>query len=196
MRRPRVLRAPAVLLGCLCALLLLGGTPAYAHTALQDATPAPGAKIGSGTSVVELTFAGLQSGSTPEIGLTGSDGTEVPVGQPVVADDSVVCAAVTPLSAGVTTLTYTVTATDGDTQTNAFQFEVVDGSGTATTPSACRGLDLAAPGEEPRDTLLGLDRLTGLLVLAVMVAIVVGVGFFAVRMLRGGTDPEEGNTLI
>ncbi|MEU3145254.1 MULTISPECIES: copper resistance protein CopC [unclassified Streptomyces] len=185
MRGLRLLRAPAVLLGCLCALLLLGSAPAYAHTALKDATPAPGAEAGSGTSVVALTFDRLMPGTTPEIGLTGPDGTTVPVGQPVLADGSVACAAVTPLRAGVTTLTYTVTATDGDTQTNAFQFQVVDGTEPVATPSVCQGLTLSAPDAGGDDTLPGLSRTTALVVLAGVVVAVVGAGVLAVRGLRG-----------
>ena len=105
MRRLRLLRAPAALLGCLGVLLLLGGAPAYAHTALKDATPAPGSTVGTGTSVLALTFAQLKPGTTPKISLVGPDGTAVPVGQPVVAGGSVACAAVAPLQAGVNTLT-------------------------------------------------------------------------------------------
>ena len=128
MRGLRLLRAPAALLGFLCVLLLLGGTPAYAHTALKDATPGPGAKVAPGIDVVALTFGRLKSGTTPKISLTGPDGNTVPVGEPVVADDSVVCAAVTPLRAGINTLSYTVISADGDTQSSAFQFEVADGT--------------------------------------------------------------------
>ncbi|MCX5423631.1 copper resistance protein CopC [Streptomyces sp. NBC_00078] len=189
MRGLRFLRASAALLGCLGVLLLFGGTPAYAHTALKDATPAPGSTVGIGTSVVELTFAQLQPGTTPKVSLVGPTGTVVPVGRPVVADGSVTCAAVSPLQAGVNTLTYTVTASDGDTQTNAFQFQVADSARAVTTPTACKGLALAAPvtatSADPDDTILGLGRTTALVVLAAVAVVVVGGGLVAVRMTRG-----------
>ncbi|WP_026151344.1 copper resistance CopC family protein [Streptomyces prunicolor] len=189
MRGLRLLRAPAALLGCLGVLLLSVGTPAYAHTALKDATPAPGSTVGTGTSVVELTFAQLQPGTTPKVSLVGPTGTVVPVGRPVVADGSVTCAAVSPLQAGVNTLTYTVTATDGDTQTNAFQFQVADSAREVTSPTACKGLTLAAPAAatsaDPDDTILGLGRTTAFAVLAAVAVVVVGGGLIAVRMTRG-----------
>lgn len=146
MRRLRLLRPHVALLGCLCALLFLGSTNAYAHTSLTEAAPGPGATVGPGAEVVSLTFGPLKSGTTPTIGLIGPDGTDVPVGEPVVADGSVVCAAVTSLPTGVNTLNYTVISADGDTQSSAFQFEVADGARTVTAPSVCQHLGLSAAG--------------------------------------------------
>ncbi|QOV34580.1 copper resistance protein CopC [Streptomyces ferrugineus] len=192
MRGLRLLRAPAVLLGCLCALLFLGGTPASAHTALKDATPGPGAKVAPGVDVVALTFGRLKSGTTPTIGLTGPDGATVPVGRPLVVDDSATCAAVASLSAGVHTLSYTVTSADGDTQSSAFQFEVADGAENAATPSACRELSLPAPGAGGEsDTILGLGRTTALVVFSVVGVVAVGGGVLAVRTMRGAKPPER-----
>ncbi|MEV6946727.1 copper resistance protein CopC [Streptomyces sp. NPDC051172] len=185
MRGLRLLRASAALLGCLGVLLLSGGTPAYAHTALNTATPAPGSKVGTGTSVVELTFARLRPGTTPKVGIVGPDGTEVSVGRPVVADASVTCAAVGPLPAGVITLTYTITAADGDTQTNAFQFEAADDAKAVSAPAACKGLKLTAPVVDTGDTIMGLGRTTALAVLAAAAAVVVGGSVMAVRRKRG-----------
>ncbi|WP_405961276.1 copper resistance protein CopC [Streptomyces sp. NBC_00024] len=167
-------------------LLCLSGNPAYAHTALKDATPGPGAKVAPGADVVALTFGRLKSGTTPKISLIGPDGTAVPVGQPAVADDSVVCAAVTPLRAGVNTLSYTVISADGDKQASAFQFEVADGAEKAATPSACRDLSLSAPdtGSGGSDTILGLDRTTALLVFSAAGVLAVGGGVLTVRTKR------------
>ncbi|MGX1372708.1 methionine-rich copper-binding protein CopC [Streptomyces canus] len=195
MRRLRLLRAPAVLSGCLCALLFLGGAPAHAHTALKDATPGPGDKAAPGVNVLSLTFGPLKPGTTPKISLVGPDGTAVPVGQPVVADGSVACAAVTPLRPGVSTLSYTVVSADGDTQSSAFQFEVADGAGTVAVPSACRGLHLRAPetggagdgdGEAERDgnMILGLSRGTALSAGGTAVIVLAGGGVLARRARR------------
>ncbi|WP_329600116.1 copper resistance protein CopC [Streptomyces pseudovenezuelae] len=187
MRRLRLLRAPAVLSGCLGALLFLGGAPAHAHTALQDATPGPGDKVAPGVDVLSLTFGPLKPGTTPKISLVGPDGTPVPVGQPVVADDSVTCAAVTPLRSGVSTLSYTVVSADGDTQSSAFQFEVADGAGTVAVPPACRGLHLRAPetgGAAAGDTVLGLSRGTALSAGGAAVVVLAGGGVLARRARR------------
>ncbi|MFJ9539846.1 copper resistance protein CopC [Streptomyces sp. NPDC101225] len=188
MRGLRFLRAPAALSGCLGVLLLFGGTPAYAHTALKTATPAPGSTVGSATSVIALTFAQLKPGTIPKIRLVGPDGTAVPLGQPQVADGSVACASVGSLPAGVDTLTYTVTATDGDVQTNAFQFQADEGTQAAAVPAACAGLSLAAPVSGEDDgadaRILGLDRTTALVVLAAAVAVAVGGGAVVMRRSR------------
>ncbi|WP_405529868.1 copper resistance protein CopC [Streptomyces canus] len=191
MRRLRLLRAPAVLSGCLCALLFLGGAPAHAHTALKDATPGPGDKVAPGVEVLALTFGPLKPGTTPKISLVGPNGTAVSVGQPVVAGDSVVCSAVAPLEPGVDTLSYTVVSADGDTQASAFQFEVAEGAEAVAVPAACRGLSLSAPetvkvedGEGDGDMILGLGRGTALSAGGAAVAVLAGGGVLARRARR------------
>lgn len=184
MRGLRLLRASAALPGCLCVLFLLGGTPAYAHTALEDASPGPGAKVGPGLDVIALTFDQLKAGTTAEIGLTGPGGAAMAVGQPVMADDSLACVAVPPLVPGITTVTYTVTAADGDTQTNSYQFQVLDGAKPAVTPPVCRALSLPAPGAQRVGTPSESDRTTALVVLGGAVAVALGGGVLVLRSLR------------
>ncbi|WP_432136681.1 MULTISPECIES: copper resistance CopC family protein [unclassified Streptomyces] len=196
MRGLRPLRAPAALVALLGALLLLGGPSAYAHSALKDATPGPGAKAAPGTDAVSLTFGPLKSGTTPKIGLTGPDGAAVAVGRPVTAGGSVVCAAVTPLVTGVHTLTYTVTSADGDTSSSAFQFEVAEGAEPAAVPSGCQGLSLSAPaGDDGSGTILGLGRTTALIVLAVAAAAVGGGVLTARAMRRAPSSRRKGAAL-
>ncbi|MFJ9536951.1 copper resistance protein CopC [Streptomyces sp. NPDC101225] len=186
MRRLRLLTTLGCLLGWVGALLLLG-TPAYAHTALDTASPAPGAKIAPGADVIALTFKNLKPGSMPKISVTGPDSAAVPVGTPTVAvGGTTACASVTPLRAGVNTVTYTVTAGDGHVQTNSFQFQVADGAQAVTTPDACRNLSLAAPGasSDSGAMILGLDRTTALVVLAAAVVVAVGGGVLVMRRSR------------
>lgn len=140
---------------------------------------------------------GLAAGTKPKVKLTGSGGTSVPVGKPVVADGSVVCAAVGPMHAGVVTLTYRVTASDGDSQTSAFQFEVADGARAAKAADACRERSLkepvAAPAPDEGGTILGTGRSTGLAVLTVTGFVVVGGAALAARMRRRGGRTAEGS---
>ncbi|MEI5527673.1 copper resistance protein CopC [Streptomyces brasiliscabiei] len=198
MRGLRVLRATTVLSGCLGVLLFLGGTPARAHTALEEASPGPGDTVGPGAEVVSLTFGRLRSGTTPKIGLVGPDGTTVPVGKPVVADGSVTCAAVAGLPTGVNTLTYTITSADGDTQSSAFQFEVAKGAATAKAASACQKSSLEAPdtgaGSDTAedDAFLGLGRTTALSLLSGVVVVIAGAGFLTVRTVRGTRTTAKG----
>ncbi|WP_234379931.1 copper resistance CopC family protein [Streptomyces caniscabiei] len=199
MRGLRVLRATTVLSGCLGVLLFLGGTPARAHTALEDASPGPGDTVGPGAEVVSA-FGRLKSGTTPKIGLVGPDGTTVPVGSPVVADGSVTCAAVAGLPTGVNTLTYTITSADGDTQSSAFQFEVAKGAATAKAASACQKSSLEAPdtgagaGSDTAedDAFLGLGRTTALSLLSGVVVVIAGAGFLTVRTVRGTRTTAKG----
>ncbi|UXX91361.1 copper resistance protein CopC [Streptomyces sp. AD2-2] len=194
MRRLRLLRTTAAPLGWAGALLLLCGTPAYAHTALKDAAPAPGAKVGAGTRVVRLTFNNLTVGIAPNISMVGPDGRAIPVGQPVVTDTTTACAAVSPLPAGIITLTYSITAGDGDAQTNSFQFEAVDGTKPADIPSVCAQLSLSAPATGTSDSFLGLGRTTGVTVLAGGAAVAAGGGFLAIRGLRRRRVLKESGT--
>lgn len=204
MRRLRVLSARAALPLCLGALLL-SGTPAYAHSALKDGSPGPGDSVAPGADVIGLAFAPLKAGTAPRLSLVGPDGTQVPVGKPVLADGSVVCAAVAAMPAGINTLSYTVTSADGDEQSSAFQFEVVQGAEAAAVPAACRKQTLPAPRSgAPREgagaaadtasdgELLGLDRpvaLTGLAALAVAAA--GGAALAVLRRRRPATTAPE-----
>ncbi|MEU2990464.1 copper resistance CopC family protein [Streptomyces griseoincarnatus] len=185
MRRLRLLTATAGPAVCAGVLLLLGGAPAHAHTALKDAAPAPGATVGAGTDVVRLTFDNLTSGIAPKIRMIGPDGKEIPVGEPVVTDTTTACAAVSPLPKGVITLTYSVTAGDGDAQTNAYQFEAAAGTKPAGTPPACADLSLPAPATGGSErTYLGLGRTTATAALAGTVVVAAGGGLLAIRALR------------
>ncbi|MDX2681694.1 copper resistance CopC family protein [Streptomyces sp. NY05-11A] len=194
MRGFRLLRTAAGVLGCVGVLLFCGGTPAYAHTALKEATPAPGARAAAGTDVVALTFNDLKSGIQPKISMVGPDGTAIPVGRPVVTDGTTACAAVSPLPVGVVTLTYAVTAGDGDVQSSAFQFEVVNGTGNAATPSACAGLSLPAPDDGASGTTPAVGSTAAAAVLAGVVAILAGGGFLGFRRRRRTASREGGST--
>ncbi|MCH5677474.1 copper resistance CopC family protein [Streptomyces gilvus] len=192
MRRLRLLTAPAGLAACAGALLLLGSAPAQAHTALKNAAPAPGATVGAGTEAVRLTFDNLTSGIAPEIRMVGPDGKEIPVGRPVVTDANTACAAVSPLPKGVITLTYSITAGDGDAQTNAYQFEAAEGTKPAGTPAACADLSLPAPQTGGSDTVAGMSRTTATAAVAGAFAVVAGGGLLAVRTLRRRRTLEGG----
>ncbi|WP_416966924.1 hypothetical protein [Streptomyces sp. 4F14] len=102
--------------------------------------------------------------------MIGPNGEKIPVGTLVVTDRTTVCAAVSPLPEGI----ITITAGDGDAQTNAFQFEATDGIKPAGTPATCADLSLPAPGTGGSDTVLGLGRTTA----------VAGGGFLATRTVR------------
>ncbi|MCX5250621.1 copper resistance protein CopC [Streptomyces sp. NBC_00201] len=192
MRRLRLLTAIAGSAACAGAVLLLVSAPAYAHTALKNAAPAPGATVAAGTKVVRLTFDNLTSGIAPTIRMIGPDGKDIPVGRPVVTDTTTACAAVSPLPKGVITLTYSITAGDGDAQSNAYQFEAADGTKPVGNPAACADLSLPAPGTRGSDSVAGRGRTTATAALAGAFAVVAGGGFLAARALRRRRTLERG----
>lgn len=179
-----------------CALLSAGSTSAYAHTALQTASPAPGAKVGPDTRVIALTFGTLLKGAVPKISVAGPDGKPLPVGEPVVVPGSTVCAAVHGLPAGVGSITYTVRAVDGDAQTNRFLFQVTKSAKAAPVPPACRGRQLPSP---PREQAIGLLEHRGTMVAGVSAAtalLTTVVGVFVVRRRRRGSAAAAGGDVV
>ncbi|MEU3344925.1 copper resistance protein CopC [Streptomyces sp. NPDC006700] len=196
MRRLRLLRTPAALSAAVCVLLLAGGAPARAHTALQEATPAPGAKVGPDTRVISLTFGQLLSGTVPEVGLAGPAGEPIPVGDPVVVPGSTVCAAVEGLPVGVVTLTYSVLAPDGDAQTNRYEFQVVADGEAATVPSACRARDLPAPRSARADGGAGIRTTVVAGACAGGAALAVVLGVLAVRRRRRDRPGPRGGDAV
>lgn len=179
-----------------CALLSAAGTPAYAHTALQTASPAPGAKVGTGTRVIALTFGGLLKGTVPKVSAAGPDGEPLSVGEPVVVPGATVCAAVDGLPAGVDSITYTVLAVDGDAQTNRFLFEVTKSAKAAPVPEACRGRRLPSPSTVRANGFLE-RRGTAVVGASAATALVAGaVGVLVVRRRRrGGTTTDGGDAV-
>ncbi|MGW5652935.1 copper resistance CopC family protein [Streptomyces humi] len=196
MRGLRLLRAPAVLCAAACALLSAAGTPAHAHTALQEASPAPGAKVGTGTRVIALTFGGLLKGTVPKVSVAGPDGKPVPVGEPVVVPGSTVCATVRRLPAGVDSVTYTVLAVDGDAQTNRFLFRVAEGAKAAPVPAACRGRRLPSPPVEQASGFLERQGTAVVGASAATAVMAAAVGVLVVRRKRrGGTAAGGGDQM-
>ncbi|MFJ9351061.1 copper resistance protein CopC [Streptomyces sp. NPDC101237] len=197
MRGLRLLRAPAVICAAVCALLSAAGAPAYAHAALQTASPAPGANVGTDTRVIALTFGGLLKGTVPKVSVAGPDGRPLPVGEPVVVPGSTVCAAVSGLPAGVDSITYTVLAVDGDAQTNRFLFQVTKSARAAPVPAACRGRRLPSPPVVQASGFLERQGavLVGASVVTAVLAAAVGALAVVRRRRRGGTAVGGGDAV-
>lgn len=107
-------------------LVVLGG-PAAAHTDLESSVPGASTTVG-GDDVgrVELFFYGPIEDDAPRVEVDGPSG--IRIGEVEVVDPTTVVATFAPLDvAGIHTVTWTVTAADGDTAIGevVFEFEPV-----------------------------------------------------------------------
>ncbi|HVL85131.1 MAG TPA: copper resistance CopC family protein [Pseudonocardia sp.] len=134
----RVLRALALAAATGFALLL-GATPALAHTQLVGTDPADGASLDTGPEQVTLTFNEDIPAEFSTITVVGPDGGEYQTG-PVTASGNAVSTAVGPLGpAGPYEIGFRVVSDDGHPVTGSVTF-------TLTAPGPAAG---AAPTGAP-----------------------------------------------
>ena len=120
-RLPRSLLALAALL-----FVLVPGTPAWAHNALAEATPAKNATLAEAPSEVRLRF--LQKLDPDYTTITVSDAAKakVAISEPEVDGTTGRVTLGAPLANGVYTVAYQVVSTDGHTVKGSYQFTVED----------------------------------------------------------------------
>ena len=137
--RRSVLRAGflrTVAVGLLAGLaLLLGATPALAHTRLLSSDPADGASLDSAPQHVSLTFNETMTPGFSTITVVGPDGAHYETGQ-VGAEGGTVNIALLPLSpAGRYEIGYRVVSADGHPVTGSVAFTLTSPGPGATTPT-------------------------------------------------------------
>jgi copper resistance protein C len=132
--RAGFLRTVAV--GLLAGLaLLLGSTPALAHTKLLSSDPADGASLDSAPQHVSLTFNETMTPGFSTITVVGPDGAHYETGQ-VGAEGGTVSIALLPLSpAGRYEIGYRVVSADGHPVTGSVAFTLTTPGPGATTPT-------------------------------------------------------------
>jgi copper resistance protein C len=137
----RFLRTTAV--GLLAGLaLLLGATPALAHTRLQGSDPADGASLDTAPAHVALTFNEEMTPGFSTITIVGPDGARYETGE-VGAEGGTVSTAVLPLGpAGQYKIGYRVVSADGHPVTGEVTF-------TLTTPGQATSAPPPAPSAAP-----------------------------------------------
>jgi hypothetical protein len=131
-------------------VLVLSAAPAAAHTRLIGSNPAEGAALATAPTRVELTFS-EPVGPGP-LTVRGADGTAWTVSAPT-GSGAVVAADVVPAGpAGVYTLDYEVTATDGHALRGTVTFSLTTAvpaptttTTTTTTPPTTKGTPTGAP---------------------------------------------------
>jgi methionine-rich copper-binding protein CopC len=140
----RLLRALSVALLCGLALLL-GTSPAFAHTRLESSDPADGASLDAAPTQVSLTFNESVPAEFAQITVIGPDGTSYPTGA-VVAADGVLTAPVAGLGpAGRYEIGYRVVSDDGHPVTGSLAFTLT----TAAAPSSAAAAPTAPTPAAP-----------------------------------------------
>ncbi len=142
-----VVRLLATVVAVLFALV---AAPAQAHTVLVDAAPGSGDEVAAGTELVALEFADpVAVDATHKIAVLDQDGNPLSVSPGQVGlDSNTVCARVEPLSPGVHTVRYEITAEDGHVLRNNYEFDVVEGGTPQTSALGCELEALGAPTEK------------------------------------------------
>jgi methionine-rich copper-binding protein CopC len=164
----------------LATTLLLIGTAlavtapqALAHTQLTVSDPPDGASLGTAPQQIKLTFAEAVTLPADPIQVTGPGGALWMVGKPTISG-AVITAPVQPAGPpGQYTITYKVTADDGDTVNGAVHFTL---TAPATQASASPGSVAPAAqvsGSDSNGVPVWVWILIGVVVLAVLVALLV-----------------------
>ena len=115
--------------------LLLGTSPAFAHTELVGSDPADGASLDTSPQTVTLTFNEAVPAEFSTVTVVGPDATQYQTG-PVTAVDTNVSIAVSPLGpTGHYEIGYRVVSDDGHPVTGSLAFTLTT-PGTSTTAAA------------------------------------------------------------
>jgi len=131
--------------------LLLGATPALAHTRLESSSPADGASVADAPSGVTLTFNQEMQADFSTITVVGPDGTSWQAGQVSSAGTSV-STQVRPLGpAGRYEIGYRVVSEDGHPVVGTISFTLT-AAGTGAAPAAVT--TAPAVGTTPAPTVI------------------------------------------
>ena len=133
--------------------LLLGASPALAHTRLVSSDPADGVSLSAAPEAVSLTFSENIGAEFATVGVVGPDGRNYQAG-PLSAADGVVRTAVSPLGpAGRYEIGYRVVSDDGHPVQGVVSFTL-----TTPGPAAAPSPAAAAPATTQVDPQAGAQR--------------------------------------
>lgn len=155
MNRPHRLRGPvragAALCAALAAVLLVPATPAWAHNALRESTPAGGARLAAAPQQVTLIFAERLDPKFTTIAVTAADRTTVAAGKPTVSGKRATQDLTPDLAAGTYTVAYRVVSVDGHPVQGSFTFTTTSVP-ASTTPTSTASASTAASAAEAAQT--------------------------------------------
>jgi methionine-rich copper-binding protein CopC len=187
-------------------VLLAGGTPALAHTALKSSNPAKGASLPAAPPEITLTFSEPVQVEAGAITVAGPGGAQWTVGQAAVTG-VVVTAPVTPAGpAGQYTINYRVISADGDPVRGTVAFALTAAvpvptptttpTTTSSSPPQTASAIVTAPPATPQPTPAAQQNNDGggipVWVWVVGAVIVVGAGVFAgMRMGKSKSSQDS-----
>jgi methionine-rich copper-binding protein CopC len=157
------------------AAVVATATPAFAHAELISSNPAQGASVAAPPQQVQLTFSEAVTLPDNPFTITGPDGASWTVDTPSIAG-AVITIPVQPSGpAGAYTLTYKVTADDGDTETGTVAFTLTTAAGTTsattTTTEAAPTTTATASVANTSDSDSGIPVWVWILGAVILVAI-------------------------
>ncbi|MGN5240890.1 MULTISPECIES: copper resistance protein CopC [unclassified Rhodococcus (in: high G+C Gram-positive bacteria)] len=118
------------------AVLLLGVTPAQAHSTLIGSTPAADAAVAGSPEEIELQFNQTINTAFATVTLTDGEGTQRGSSESIVDGDRVRLSIPEPLAAGGYTVGYRVISADGHPITGSYAFTVTAAAGQTPAPDA------------------------------------------------------------
>lgn len=118
------------------AVLLLGVTPAQAHSTLIGSTPAADAAVAGSPEEIELQFNQTINTAFATVTLTDGEGTQRGSSESIVDGDRVRLSIPEPLAAGDYTVGYRVISADGHPITGSYAFTVTAAAGQTPAPDA------------------------------------------------------------
>lgn len=148
-------RATSLLAALGAALALVLGAPsaALAHDRLISSDPADGATLETAPEAITLTFSDEPLDVSPQVRITGDDGTVLVDGAPAVEGTTATMPLPDGLPAGHATVQWRVVSTDGHPIEGELGFDVVQGSQPAEpatpTSEASEQSTSAAPASSP-----------------------------------------------
>ena len=150
-----LLRLPAAAV-TICAALLLGAAPAFAHTRLESSDPADGSSLATAPESVSLQFNEDLQADFATVTVVGPDGTQYQKGA-VSAAGGQVSVAVSPLGpAGTYQIGYRVVSDDGHPIQGKLSFSMTAAGPGGALPSPSATVP-SAPAPAPAPAPAGVD---------------------------------------
>ncbi|WP_081747477.1 copper resistance CopC family protein [Arthrobacter sp. Br18] len=186
---PTALRHAALVLAALVAalmLLLTAAAPASAHDELSSSNPPAGGEVDAMPATVELLFSQVPSGLGAEVQVLDAAGTDWAEGAPQIVDASAQQAVRSGAPAGDYTVNWRVVSSDSHPIEGTFSFTAASGAASVPDAATTAGPIETPEAQAPDTEAAGVSDFPWsiLVMIAVLVALAVGLGITARKRLR------------
>ncbi|MGU3431919.1 copper resistance CopC family protein [Actinomycetes bacterium M1A6_2h] len=174
------MRRAALAVGLIVAMLVLGASPAAAHTRLVASDPVADAVLDAAPTTVRLTFSEALSASFATVSVVGPDGAQYAQPNTTVDGSDAVASTTDAMPAGAYTIGYRVTSADGHpvTGTTSFSLTTAAVPTTTTIEPGAAAAEESAPPAEPGGRGGGVDVVFWILLALLIPAAAFKAGFF------------------